>query len=98
MGVACALVNVPRLIEMGDGSTLTVTWADDRTDRLEASYLRAACPCAGCQGVASSAPGARVLSVAAVGNYAVTVTFSPDGHRSGIFPFDLLRSLGTDQP
>lgn len=29
-----------------------------------------------------------------VGSYALGLTFAPDGHRTGIFPFDLIASLG----
>lgn len=35
----------------------------------------------------------RVVSMAPVGNYAYNIEFS-DGHGSGLFGFDLLRSLG----
>jgi DUF971 family protein len=31
-----------------------------------------------------------------VGGYALSLTFGPDGHATGIFPFGLLRSLGGD--
>jgi DUF971 family protein len=88
-------VDVPRLIDRGDGSVLTVAWDDDRIDRLPAGFLRAACPCAACSVRAEAPPGSRVEAVTAVGGYAVAMTFGPDGHGSGIFPFDLLRALGS---
>lgn len=94
--VACGFVEIPHMIDVGDGTGLTVTWADERTDRIGARRLRAACPCAACGGASTSSPEVRVMSVTAVGGYAVSVRFSPDGHASGIYPFDLLRSLGTD--
>ncbi|MBI5157202.1 MAG: DUF971 domain-containing protein [Acidimicrobiia bacterium] len=87
-------MDAPRLIDKGDGSVLTVAWNDDRIDRLPAGFLRAACPCAACQGNAEPLPGVRVEAVAPVGSYAVAMTFGPDGHGSGIFPFELLRGLG----
>jgi DUF971 family protein len=94
--VACGLVEVPLMIDVGDGTGITVTWADERIDRIDARRLRAACPCAACGGASTSPPGVRVMSVTAVGGYAIAVRFEPGGHASGIFPFDLLRSLGTD--
>ncbi len=35
-----------------------------------------------------------ILSMMPIGNYAYTISFS-DGHSSGIYTFDLLRSLGS---
>jgi len=74
---------------------VTIAWDDDRIDRLSAAFLRASCPCAACSGRAEPPPGARVETITAVGGYALALTFAPDGHSSGIFPFDLLRSLGS---
>ncbi|MEE8457949.1 MAG: gamma-butyrobetaine hydroxylase-like domain-containing protein [Acidimicrobiia bacterium] len=36
----------------------------------------------------------KILNVAFVGAYAINLTFSPDGHTTGIYPYDLLRDLG----
>jgi len=89
-------VDVPQRIEVGDGAGVTITWGDDRVDRLSAAILRSACPCAACRGVAGAPPGTSVRTVRAVGGYAIAVTFAPDGHAAGIYPFDLLRLLGTE--
>ncbi len=83
----------PVVIERGDGSALTITWDDGRVDRIGAARLRAACPCAACQGNGPVAPGVAVAAVRAVGAYALGITFAPDDHATGIFPFDLLREM-----
>ena len=36
----------------------------------------------------------RITAARVVGSYAVSFTFSPDGHATGIFPFDLVRTVG----
>ena len=89
-------VEVPKRIEVDDRAAMTITWEDDRVDRFSAAVLRAACPCAGCREVAPAARGTSIDAVHLVGNYAIGVTFGPDGHATGIYPFDLLHSLGTE--
>jgi DUF971 family protein len=80
-------------------SRLSVTWHDGHASVYEGAYLRFLCPCAGCRG---HAPGdvppptweqvkdVRVIGGAAVGGYAIQLSFS-DGHSTGIFAFDRLR-------
>ena len=84
----------PTSIVRGDGSRLTITWEDGRVDEITAEALRAACPCAACQGRAAVPPGVTVAEVRAVGAYAIGMTFAPEGHATGIFPYDLLAELG----
>ena len=95
--VASVTVEAPQRIEVEDGARMTITWEDDRVDRFSAAVLRAACPCAGCREVASAAPDTRIDAVRMVGNYAIGMTFGPDGHATGIYPFNLLRSLGAER-
>ncbi len=83
----------PVFVERGDGSVLTITWDDGRVDHIDAGRLRAACPCAACQGSAPAPPGVTVAAVRTVGAYALGMSFSPDGHATGIYPFDLLRDM-----
>jgi DUF971 family protein len=91
----------PARIEV-EGATVRIEWDDGRHDVLPATVLRAACPCAGCRerkgvpfpGVAGTEQGITVLGARLVGGYALSLTFGPDGHATGIFPFALLRSLG----
>lgn len=86
----------PVRIEVEDGS-VRVTWDDGRRDDLPADVLRAACPCAGCREPERRRrpPGeVSVVDARLVGGYAVGLTFGPDGHATGIYPYGLLRSLG----
>ena len=84
---------VPITVDRGDGSVLTITWEDERVDRMSAAELRSACPCAACQGNGVVPAGVTVAEVRGVGAYALGITFSPDGHATGIFPFEMLREM-----
>ena len=82
---------------------LEVGFADGRTFRLPFELLRVYSPSAEVQG---HGPGQEVLQtgkreidllgLAPVGNYAVQPSFS-DGHDTGIFSWDYLYFLGTQQ-
>jgi len=81
-------------IEVGR-EAIGFTWADGTTTRADASDLRRSCPCAACAGAPTQAFAvATIASARIVGDYAVGITFDPDGHATGIFPYDLLRTLG----
>lgn len=82
------------MIERGDGDQLVIDWSDGRTDHVTAMALRRACPCAACQGAAHASPGTKVEQVRAVGGYAIALVFLPDGHSTGIYTYELLRTLG----
>ncbi|MGI9519380.1 MAG: DUF971 domain-containing protein [Pirellulaceae bacterium] len=87
---------------------LAITWNDGLQQRIAYRRLRDSCPCATCRqpdppGQGQDAGGLRVLSAAEtqpldivamspVGNYAYNIQFS-DGHNTGIFTYDHLRSL-----
>jgi len=84
-----------------DGTRLTIAWGDG----VQASYapraLRLACPCAGCIDEMTGRPILDAQSVPGdvhpsridyVGRYALRFMWS-DGHSTGIYPFDYLRSL-----
>ncbi len=85
-----------------DGARLRIVWEDGAVHEHEPRSLRIACPCAGCvdelTGAALLLPE-RVpqdvypLEIRYVGRYALTFVWS-DGHRTGIYPWDLLRRLG----
>lgn len=84
------------------GSTVMLSWGDGLSAELSAADLRAACECAACREPAGavairalldSGQEITVTEAHLVGNYAVTFTFAPDGHGTGIYPFDRLRSL-----
>lgn len=94
-------------LERIDESTIELTWNDGRRQTLTARGLRDVCPCATCREKRTAPPpdplelpilpagqeGAMTIAaMRPVGNYAYQVTFG-DGHDTGIFTFELLRSL-----
>lgn len=79
--------------------SLRLTWSDGHRAEFDFDYLRGYCPCASCQGhnalqVKYQPPPRPVTidSIEPVGNYAVAFAFS-DGHGTGIYRFDFLRTL-----
>lgn len=87
---------------------LIVQWDDGLSQAIPVSNLRKRCPCAHCREERTKdepevANSLKILSPAQtqpvsiskmepVGNYAYSIRFS-DGHSSGIFPFEFLRSI-----
>lgn len=93
----------PSAIRQQGPRALAVTWADGHESVYEVRALRLACACAVCvdewTGADRLDPGSvpenvRPLRLASVGRYAVQIDWS-DGHASGIYPFDRLRTLCT---
>jgi len=93
-------MEIPTRIEVEEGALLVLTWPDGQVTTVPAPVLRAACECATClnpEGNASWIGDARVVRIidaSIVGAYALNLTFGPDRHSTGIFPFDRLRALG----
>ncbi len=96
-------------IHVSSGAGVDVTWGDGHQSHYAFEYLREQCPCALCDderkkkavlGAAASGasvlpmykPRAKARSAAAVGNYAVQIGFT-DGHSTGIYSFDYLRTI-----
>ncbi|HEX9507044.1 MAG TPA: P-loop NTPase [Myxococcales bacterium] len=85
-----------------DPRTLSVLWQDGRRDDLDVRDLRLACMCALC---VQEMSGKKMLdpktvrtdvaprTITSVGTYAITIAWN-DGHGSGIYSFEHLRSLG----
>ena len=81
--------------------TIEIRWSDDDVRLCSAHDLRCACPCAVC---VDERTGERTLDpstvpedvtvqrMALVGRYAVTFVWS-DGHSTGVYTWDHLRSL-----
>lgn len=93
----------PKQIEKVGAEGLKVLWADGHQSLYRWQDLRKACPCAACLpadgsvaglGSAVRLPegGVRPLEIKPVGRYALAIRWS-DGHTTGIFSFDHLRSL-----
>ncbi len=88
------------------GDYLAVTWPDEHESLLSQGSLRRACPCANCRGEpdllgrrltpadkpALTTQSYRLSGLKAVGNYALQL-FWADGHSTGIYTYDHLRSL-----
>ena len=84
-----------------EAGTLTLTWSDGHVTMYDAVTLRWLCPCAYCRGEAGmpgwldSAPTlspdqTRLTDLHLVGNYAISPHWA-DGHKTGYYPFRLLR-------
>lgn len=98
---------VPKSIQI-IGSELAIAWSDGKENFFTFEQLRRASPSAenqgerdilgvqhgGIQGVVSF-EGVRVLRWDWIGNYALRFEFS-DGHRTGLYSYDYLRSLGQE--
>ena len=94
----------PREIKLHQKSrVLEISFADGKTFRLPCEFLRVYSPSAEVRG---HGPGQEVLQVGKraveiralepVGSYAVQPQFS-DGHSTGIFSWDVLYDLGSNQ-
>ena len=78
-----------------------ILWAEGHRSFYPHRYLRSECRCANCVEEMSGRrlvflenidPEIRTLDWMQVGNYALAFLYS-DAHDTGIYPFDLLRSL-----
>ncbi len=89
----------PEAIDVGGQGELRITWPGGREVAVPAFRLRDLCPCAQCveEGTgrkvldpATIPADIRPVQVAAVGNYAIQITWS-DGHSTGIYSWRSLR-------
>ncbi len=91
------------------GDVVALRWPDGREDFLPMEILRKCSPSAEMKGEPDifgrirggdsrkNFPGVRVTDWAWVGGYAIKLYFS-DGHQSGLYSFELLRSIGEELP
>lgn len=94
----------PRDIQL-IGTEVAINWNDGQESYLPVAKLRAASPSAEVRGerdifgqqYGGEAPknfaGIEVIGWEQIGNYAIRFEFS-DGHRTGLYSYDLLRQLG----
>lgn len=87
------------------GSELVIRWSDGLETYLPLVEMRKACPCASCQGepdalgrvlkpkVELGENSATLQRYEFVGGYALQAYWA-DGHNTGIYTFEYLRSLG----
>jgi len=94
---------IPSRVEVEEQSRVVLTWEDGEQTTLSASQLRGACHCATCREPAGMEKTRLVLAgpvpvtitdTRIVGGYALTFVFGPDGHGTGIYPYDRLYDLG----
>ena len=80
--------------------TTEITWADGARCIYPNEILRGYCPCAHCQGHGGDIHyvegNAELRQIEQVGSYALKLQWG-DGHDTGIYTFDYLRSL-CDRP
>jgi DUF971 family protein len=74
-----------------------ILWDDGHAGVYPEPYLRGYCPCALCQGHGASrkfhsVPDAKLIDIRPIGNYAIEFHWR-DGHSTGIYTYDYLRSL-----
>lgn len=102
----CGRMAVPLSIE-AVGAVLAIRWDDGSEHLISAERLREESPSAENKGEVDVLgrrwggdgprrfPGVTVTGWSRVGNYALSLTFS-DGHASGIYSWNLLRSLAQE--
>jgi DUF971 family protein len=92
---------IPTLIKRVNPWQTDITWNDGHFGSYPSWYLRERCMCAACveeftgtrKILSGSIPvGLERVSVAPIGNYALSFSWS-DGHNTGIYSFEYLRSL-----
>lgn len=86
---------------VSEKGVLEMTFSDDLSVAVPTAFLRGFCPCAHCQGHSGGPPkwnvlrtprSSEVVDVTPVGNYGMCIIWG-DGHDTGIYAFDFLRSL-----
>jgi DUF971 family protein len=96
----------PIKIRLASEKQLAITWDDLSECIYPLAILRRNCPCATCQ-TESASRGPRYIplftrdaltveQIQPVGYYAIQFRWK-DGHDTGIYSFDYLRSLGANQ-
>lgn len=76
---------------------MEIDWADGHVGIYPHEVLRGYCPCANCQGHEGpiefvEGGDLELFDVVEVGNYALRLVWG-DGHQTGIYSFEFLRSL-----
>ena len=99
---------LPSSIERKTDDAIQIEWSDGESRVYRVTELRDKCPCATCRekrGAAAQQQDllpvlshaetlpVRISGMRPVGNYAYNIQFS-DGHDTGIFTFEMLRSVG----
>jgi len=94
---------IPLRIQQTSALELSVLWDDQHAGRTTLQRLRTSCPCAFCKIEREEGEGKALLpilkpgefqaaAIVPVGQYEIRVEWG-DGHATGIYTFELLRSL-----
>lgn len=102
------LVADPEHIAISKSKGIQIDWKDGHHSSYELKYLRLECPCATCAGTHGDTPikvlnakqdlfpmykpAVKIDKVEPVGGYAIRIYWN-DGHNSGIYSFQHLRSV-----
>jgi DUF971 family protein len=87
----------PVSIDSDPEKGVTIAWRDGHVSHFDADVLRASCPCAECRGrrdknlPVGTNEGASVQGAELVGAWGITFHWS-DGHHTGIYTWEILRS------
>ena len=97
----------PKHVDISLSKGIQIVWSDAHQSSYSLDLLRNNCPCASCRHTPAEPatpapaksnpfqmykPATKLLSAQAVGRYAVQLHWG-DGHNTGIYSFDHLRSL-----
>jgi len=98
----------PVEVQRDDQGMMRILWNDQHECRYSYAEIRKACPCATCRELRAQQQRAPAnpfqvlpttttadvypLHLSTVGNYALNIEWS-DGHRTGIYPWSMLRTL-----
>ena len=98
----------PEHIAISKSTGIKIDWKDGHHSEYSLEYLRDECPCAACTGAHGTEPQKtnyaasnpfqmykprlKMSSAESVGHYAVRI-FWNDGHSTGIYSFDHLRTI-----
>ncbi len=102
---------IAKIDVQSEKGVMSILWKDQTEQELRLDDLRRLCPCAVCEGnrsaqdsdslhmISPDEQGASsgVVEIIPVGRYAIQIRWD-DGHDTGIYTYELLRSLGTASP
>lgn len=84
-----------------DAESVAITWTDGASTRITGDRLRSSCPCAECREHESKTRSiiqienrTSIADAQLIGGYAIRFTFA-DGHADGLYPYGILRELGS---
>jgi DUF971 family protein len=99
----------PKQIKIVNKESIYIRWNDEKETYISLKYLRDECPCANCKGetillktyrppkLNISNPDMYIVDkITPVGNYAIQINWK-DGHNTGIYSWEYLLKLETDQ-